>query len=64
MTAGLLSNIMMKSIGRNHAWWADTLDRNLWLIQKVNKFEQFGTTLLFVEKTFQSGMPRDAGRLI
>lgn len=55
---------MMKSIGRNHAWWADTLDRNLWLIQKVNKFEQFGTTLLFVEKTFQSGMPRDAGRLI
>lgn len=33
MTAGLLINVMMENVGRNHALRADTLDCNLWLIQ-------------------------------
>lgn len=57
----------MSGVGRiYHTPRTDTLDRNLWLIKKkiVNKKEQFDTILVLMEIPFQSGVPRDAGRLI
>lgn len=58
---------MMSGVGRvHHTSRTDTLDRNLLLIKKkiVNKKAQFDTTLVLREIPFQSGVPRDAGRLI